>query len=527
MKYKVIGWVYSGDSELLTAKNDSFAQRNAIIDEIRKHKYLFTGYDHQESWEPVVPVLNDGRKREFSQRGWGGVMAEAYGKMEDYDYSLYTFNGSIVNPKYPEDELDIEDFKPEVIENEHFEVNVTKELFDIAKTQNPFYLEDEESLRYIDANDTITIHCGEESLTFVVKDINRNKKEVELKNADQLIKGKYKVIVTHKKESEREEAKLPVVLTRTLIREKFEESIDNYDFETLKNVLENSEAKYIAAEYEERTEEIKKMYAAFVNDYVKTNFNAYKMNSLLEFVDDFDLYEKIAYQCLEDKDPVFINFINHYENKDVNMDKHILAFANAIKHKKLLFSGSIKILANAIALKPTDKGLCKRYYRAINYTRFDGLYAMAGANLFKYLRVADRKLIELENYKKYGYQTIMKIVEYLTYYNENVKGNFYPYPLPYIYENNNEAVKNGVLAYQNYIKERYDVDAILEDIILTGIEKRCYQMEKYFRGEEYAAAYVCAMDVLTNFKYNLKEKALAKYGETHKEFKEELENLYE
>ena len=64
MKYKVIGWTYYDNSEILSSGNTiGFAERNAIIDEIRKHKYLFSGWQHQENWDGVVPILNDGKKR--------------------------------------------------------------------------------------------------------------------------------------------------------------------------------------------------------------------------------------------------------------------------------------------------------------------------------------------------------------------------------------------------------------------------------------------------------------------------------
>ena len=108
MKYKVIGWTYGDDYEFPTSQEQiGFAERNAIIDEIKKHKYLFSGWHHQESWENCVPILNDGKKREFSQRGWGGVMAEAYDNFDDYGYSIYTFYQSIDEKylKFPKDDL--------------------------------------------------------------------------------------------------------------------------------------------------------------------------------------------------------------------------------------------------------------------------------------------------------------------------------------------------------------------------------------------------------------------------------------
>ena len=171
MKYKVIGWTYYDDGNILCSdKTISFAERNAIIDEIRKHKYLFSGWHHQERWDNVVPILNDGKKRCFSQRGWGGIMAEAYGCMGDYDYASFTFRQSIKESslRFAKKEFNSYEFKPEMIENEHFTVEVNEGLFEIAKKSNPFYLEDLDSLRYICANDTITITCNGESSVIIL-----------------------------------------------------------------------------------------------------------------------------------------------------------------------------------------------------------------------------------------------------------------------------------------------------------------------------------------------------------------------
>ena len=143
MKYRVIGWTYYEDSEILDSGNTiGFAERNAIIDEIRKHQYFFSGWHHLESWDGVVPVLNDGRKRCFSQRGWGGVMAEAYGYMGDYDYASFAFHQSVPGNKlhFAPDDFNIYEYEPEAVENEHFKVAVNEGLFEIAKTSNPFYL---------------------------------------------------------------------------------------------------------------------------------------------------------------------------------------------------------------------------------------------------------------------------------------------------------------------------------------------------------------------------------------------------
>ena len=144
MKYKVIGWTYYEDYNIPeSSKTIGFSERNAIIDEIKKHKYLFSGYDHQESFDNCVPILNDGKKRIFSQRGWGGVMAEAYGYMNDYDYVNFTFYDSISSKakSYSCDEFNYDEFVPEIIENEEYSINVCEKIFSTAKNNYTFYFD--------------------------------------------------------------------------------------------------------------------------------------------------------------------------------------------------------------------------------------------------------------------------------------------------------------------------------------------------------------------------------------------------
>lgn len=198
MKYKVIGWTYYDDLEFPDVEDTiGFAERNAIIDEIRKNQYLFSGWDHQELSD-CVPVLNDGKKRCFSQRGWGGIMAEAYNQNEDFDYARYTFSESI-NPsikKYPKCFYIDCDLISSNVENETFKIEISKDLFEIAKTHNPLYLEDLDSLRYLDKNDTLILTHMNESITLLVTDVNRNKKEINF-DKHNLINTKYKIIVSY------------------------------------------------------------------------------------------------------------------------------------------------------------------------------------------------------------------------------------------------------------------------------------------------------------------------------------------
>lgn len=198
MKYRVVGWTSYDDASVEDSGNSiGFAERNAIIDDIKAHGYLFSGYDHQEMLD-CAPVLNDGKRRCFSQRGWGGVMAEAHGYFGAYDYSLFTFGSSDEYSKRPSEYFFAEGFTPEENLEEHFEIEVDESIFAHAKSQNPFFLPDLDVLRYIDAGDTLTLTCGAQSAHFSVAAIGRSPSrdgaEIPYK-----IETKFKISVTHLK----------------------------------------------------------------------------------------------------------------------------------------------------------------------------------------------------------------------------------------------------------------------------------------------------------------------------------------
>ena len=174
MKYRVVGWTYFEDDEIEGVDCNSFAARNAIIDDVRANKYFFSGFDHQEMWN-CTPVLNDGKKRLFSQRGWGGVMAEAYNHNGQYDYSLFAFGTQPGSSSYPCDEFNKEEFIPEENLNETFEIEVPQDIFELAKTKNPFFMDDLQELRYLDKNDTLILKYQNDELTLKIADIDRNR----------------------------------------------------------------------------------------------------------------------------------------------------------------------------------------------------------------------------------------------------------------------------------------------------------------------------------------------------------------
>jgi hypothetical protein len=109
-----------------------------------------------------------------------------------------------VNEEYakrPKNYFFADSFTPEENLAEHFEIEVDESIFALAKTHNPFFLPDLDALRFIDAGDTLTLYCGEESLHFeTITDIDRSSSE-ESEDLPCKIDTKYKIIVSYSKES--------------------------------------------------------------------------------------------------------------------------------------------------------------------------------------------------------------------------------------------------------------------------------------------------------------------------------------
>ncbi|MBR2989277.1 MAG: hypothetical protein IKC64_06115 [Clostridia bacterium] len=176
MKYKVIGWTHYDDTST-KEKEVSWAAQYAIIDDIKAHGYLFTGFEHQECWG-CCPVLNDGKKRTFSQRGWGEIMAEAKGDTSLYGYSSFMTNyyGSKIKLKKPEDGIDESQIVKVPDLNENFTLEVSDEQVKSAVENRELIVDDLPLLRYVDQGDTLTLLVnGEERTVVKVLDVDREK----------------------------------------------------------------------------------------------------------------------------------------------------------------------------------------------------------------------------------------------------------------------------------------------------------------------------------------------------------------
>lgn len=181
MKYKVIGWTYWEDADVPTGEITE-ASTQAIIDDIREHGYSFTGWDHQETMN-CAPVLNDGKKRLYSQRGFGALMAEAHGYHGSMDYARFSFRYDIsMNPDddysdtMPPHSLlfNPNTFIPEDI-SEDYIIELTEEQMDRAEKKKIVVLDDSPEIRFIDAGDRAILKCADAVIRYEIKKVVKEK----------------------------------------------------------------------------------------------------------------------------------------------------------------------------------------------------------------------------------------------------------------------------------------------------------------------------------------------------------------
>lgn len=184
MKYKVIGWVSYDDDEFEESEQ-TYAKINAIIDNIKENGYLFTGWHHQEYLD-CTPLLNDGTKVTFSQRGFGGVMAEAHGYYDPSDYSLFTFDFSIKKSHlvFPKGTCDLSQIVDAKTLNETFTLELSEKQYNDVINNDKLIINDIPELRYIDVNDMLIIKTETLESKYLITEIEKerlSKKNISLR----------------------------------------------------------------------------------------------------------------------------------------------------------------------------------------------------------------------------------------------------------------------------------------------------------------------------------------------------------
>lgn len=176
MKLRVVGWTDYSNTRDIPEGEKTWSARNAIIDDIKKNGYLFSGECHQEG-SNCAPILNDGKLYRYSQRGWGDIMAEAHGDCESMSYSLYAFGYRIKREQEIRPTIGYNrwEFTPETDLNEKFTVSADKSVFDSAEKDGRIKLDDLLELRYIDKGDTLKLICENEKAEYKIEDVDREK----------------------------------------------------------------------------------------------------------------------------------------------------------------------------------------------------------------------------------------------------------------------------------------------------------------------------------------------------------------
>ncbi len=226
MKLKVVGWTHydfydfkSGDS--------SWAVRMAVVDEIKKNDYLFSGWDHQESCY-CAPVFNDGKMRRFSQRGFADMMAEAHGDTGYMDYSLYMFGIKPEACRMPKQNVRPRDIVVEKNLAETFTLEVDEQFFNSVPTSETLdifghmvkkrgiKLPDLPELRYIDKGDTLVLTCQDKKATFLILSVDRGRNLTFDERVDLMSRMSYSQDKDVRAKAQQEFEAVPIVITLTV-----------------------------------------------------------------------------------------------------------------------------------------------------------------------------------------------------------------------------------------------------------------------------------------------------------------------
>lgn len=175
MKLKVIGWTYYDDPNYEYFET-TWATHNAVLQDVINNGYEFTGYHHQE-YDYCCPVLNNGKKIIFSQRGFGGLMAKAHGFNKTYDYSIFAYPVNPNSKEYkfpkvsPNDSLIVE----EKTLYETYEIDADIETIAIADIKNQLRLKDLEEYALIEVGDIVKLINDKHTTKYKVVSVDRVK----------------------------------------------------------------------------------------------------------------------------------------------------------------------------------------------------------------------------------------------------------------------------------------------------------------------------------------------------------------
>jgi len=151
---------------------------------------------------------------------------------------------------------------------------------------------------------------------------------------------------------------------------------------------------------------------------------------------------------------------------------------------------------------------------------------MIDGGLEKYLNKEDIILVDLENYNKMKISDVLRFTELITFDGNKEKYDIYPNNKPSFIKYDNDCIVGGIKKYQAYVDEVNKKYNIIDKIFWFGIEKAIKNIERRYDGNKDAAMFIYSLDLLTDFKYGLKDKVTCHYKESNPELMEYIENIY-
>ena len=174
MKYQIIGWT-AYDDPSFAACPPSYAAENAIVDELRAQGYRFTGYHHQEN-AFCCPVLNDGKKRLFSQRAFGELMARAQGLEGIFDYANFSYPREAHDDwHFPTQAPRLDEICPANTLCQTVALQVDAHTLKTATHDGMLSIVEQGSLRLLERGDQLLLRTPEKSISVSVTDVQYEK----------------------------------------------------------------------------------------------------------------------------------------------------------------------------------------------------------------------------------------------------------------------------------------------------------------------------------------------------------------
>lgn len=245
--------------------------------------------------------------------------------------------------------------------------------------------------------------------------------------------------------------------------------------------------------------DIKKAKEKFLETKTK-----YKFDTILSIAELYPLHEVISDDDIITKKTVK-NFITEYFNRNIDDVYDGSMFLN-----QLLLSG--------IRIDKDETYYREKYYQLNGHMDKVGLLLLFDISRPDFLDRVDDKFIDGNKLNNLTLNEVLTLAELYSYPNSKILDNpKYPFHLPHVYLLNEESVYNGMVKYQQYMDEKYDLRNHLKDIFVEAIDKRINHSDINSLIDT-----IYAVDVLTDYVYDIRNEISLR----HPELKDQIDGKY-